>query len=310
MPKFFRKLLKLVAVIFILANVVVIFHAYKFTHFYDNGTLDSQTKKSSLSIAKSLLFGINAEKRKNILPDTTFETVVFKTKDSISIEGWYTTTKNALGTVCLLHGHGGSKSGTNKEAAAFRKLGYNTLQIDLRAHGGSGGNTCTIGFNEAEELKHAYDFIKSKGEKNIVLWGISMGAATITSAFDKYDDLKPNKVILEMCFASLNDAVSARMKIMNVPPQPATSLLSFWGGTIRGFWAFNYAPCNYAKKINCPTLMQWGKNDPRVSEKEQQLIFNNLATNTKKLVVYDATHESLCKKDPEKWMANIGEFLK
>jgi alpha-beta hydrolase superfamily lysophospholipase len=78
-----------------------------------------------------------------------------------------------------------------------------------------------------------------------------------------------------------------------------------------GFWAFNMKPEEYAKKISCPVLLQWGANDPRVSRSEEDILFANLGTSNKKFIVYNtAVHESLCKKENEKWVGAVSEFLK
>ena len=311
MQKFFKYLLRLALVLFIILNIVVAFHAYKFTHFYEAGeiAIKSKQEKSGWDKTKEILFGINAEKQKNTTPDSANNIIFLTTKDSLKLEAWYTTVDSAKGTICMFHGHGGKKSGTNAEAAAFRKMGYNTFQLDFRAHGNSQGNTCTIGYYESEDVKLAYDFIKNKGEKNIVLWGISMGASTITKAMNDYT-LQPQKIILEMPFGTIEDAVKGRVKMMGLPQQPISVLLTFWGGVEHGFWAFNMKPQEYAKKITCPVLLQWGKNDPRVSRKEEDILFTNLATVNKKFVVYEnSQHESLCKKENEKWMAEINAFL-
>ena len=311
MQKFFKYLLRLALVLFIILNIVVAFHAYKFTHFYEAGeiAIKSKQEKSGWDKTKEILFGINAEKQKNTTPDSANNIIFLTTKDSLKLEAWYTTVDSAKGTICMFHGHGGKKSGTNAEAATFRKMGYNTFQLDFRAHGNSQGNTCTIGYYESEDVKLAYDFIKSKGEKNIVLWGISMGASTITKAMNDYT-LQPQKIILEMPFGTIEDAVKGRVKMMGLPQQPISVLLTFWGGVEHGFWAFNMKPQEYAKKITCPVLLQWGKNDPRVSRKEEDILFTNLATVNKKFVVYEnSQHESLCKKENEKWMAEINAFL-
>jgi alpha-beta hydrolase superfamily lysophospholipase len=197
-----------------------------------------------------------------------------------------------------------------KEAEAFKKMGYNTLLTDFRAHGGSEGNTCTIGYDEAEDIKLAYDLIAGKGEKNIVLWGISMGASTITRAVKEYQ-LNPAKIILEMPFGTIEDAVKGRVKMMGLPPQPISTLLTFWGGTEHGFWAFGMKPQSFAKEIKCPVLLQWGKNDPRVSRAEEEILFKNISNSNKKFVIYEtAGHESLCKKEPENWEAQVSAFLK
>ena len=311
MQKFFKYLLRLALVLFIILNIVVAFHAYKFTHFYEAGeiAIKSKQEKSGWDKTKEILFGINAEKQKNTTPDSANNIIFLTTKDSLKLEAWYTTVDSAKGTICMFHGHGGKKSGTNAEAATFRKMGYNTFQLDFRAHGNSQGNTCTIGYYESEDVKLAYDFIKNKGEKNIVLWGISMGASAITKAMNDYT-LQPQKIILEMPFGTIEDAVEGRVKMMGLPQQPISVLLTFWGGVEHGFWAFNMKPQEYAKKITCPVLLQWGKNDPRVSRKEEDILFTNLATVNKKFVVYEnSQHESLCKKENEKWMAEINAFL-
>jgi alpha/beta superfamily hydrolase len=57
------------------------------------------------------------------------------------------------------------------ESAGFRQLGYNTLLVDFRAHGNSGGNTCTVGYYESEDVKLAYDYIKNIPAKIILCCG-------------------------------------------------------------------------------------------------------------------------------------------
>jgi alpha-beta hydrolase superfamily lysophospholipase len=313
MKRFFKILFRSILVLFVLLNVVVAFHAYKFTHFYNNGeiTLKKPEDKSGWDKTREILFGINAVKKKNdVATDSTFKTIYLKTKDSLKLEAWYIPVNSASGTVLLFHGHGSNKSGVVKEAEAFNKMGYNTLLLDFRAHGYSEGNTCTIGYDEAEDVKLAYDFIKNKGEKNIVLWGISMGASTIAKAVKDYQ-LQPAKVILEMPFGTIEGAVIGRVKMMGLPPQPIATLLTFWGGTEHGFWAFGMKPQEFVKDIKCPVLLQWGKNDPRVSRSEEDILFSNIPNSNKKFVIYEtAAHESLCKKEPEKWNAEVASFLK
>ena len=313
MKKMLKFLLRTAIALFVLLNIVVAFHAYKFTHFYNNGeiSIKKAEDKTGWDKTKEILTGINAVKQKNtVTTDSTFNTVYLKTKDSLKLEGWYITTDSAVGTVLLFHGHGGTKSGVIAEAAGFKKMGYNTLLLDFRAHGNSEGNTCTIGYDEAEDVKVAYNFIKNKGEKNIILWGISMGASTVTKAVKDYS-LEPQKVILEMPFGTIKDAVVGRVKMMGLPAEPVSTLLTFWGGAEHGFWAFGMKPEEYAKSIKCPVLLQWGRNDPRVTKSEEDILFNNLPSSNKKFVIYEtAGHESLCKKEHEKWEAEVTDFLR
>lgn len=280
MKRALRITLRVVVVLFILLNILSAWQAYKLTHV---------PKKPNDIVAGG-------------------NTVYLTTKNNLKLEAWYFKTDSAKGTVLMFHGHGGNKAGIFAESVEFRRMHYNTLLLDFRAHGASEGSTCTIGFNESEDVKLAYDWAVSQGEKNIVLWGISMGAATISKAISDYS-LKPNKVILEMPFGSILEAAEGRIRMMGIPGEPLAGLVTFWGGVENGFWGFNMKPTQFVKKIECPVLLQRGKQDPRVSQSEIDEIFENIHT-AKKMVIYEsAGHESLCKKEPEKWRMEVSAFL-
>lgn len=312
MKRILRFLLKFLLVVFILLNIVTAFHAYKFTHFYNQGeiTLRRPEEMSTWDKAKTMLFGINAIKSKNLVaPELKYEVIKLETSDKLQLEGWDIPADSSKGTVIMFHGHGSCKSKILDEAGYIHSLGYNILMMDFRAHGGSGGNTCTIGVKEAEDVKLAYEYIRAKNEKNIILWGVSLGAATVLHAMDEYK-LQPAKVILDMPFGSLPDAVKGRVKMMGLPAEPVSSLLTFWGGVEQGFWAFNMRPCDDAKTIVCPVLLEWGAKDPRVTRAEIDCTYKNISSVQKKLVVYEtAGHESFCKKENEKWKAVMKAFL-
>ena len=310
MQRFFKFLLKTFLILFLLLNVVVIFHAYKFTHFYEmnDAAVKKQEAKNGWDKTSDLLFGFNAAKQQNTAPDTTYKSVSLRTADGLTLSGWLINVANPKGSVAMFHGHGSKKSAILREAKGFNQLGYNTLLVDMRAHGASGGNTCTIGFKEAADVKTAYEYLQKTGEKNILLYGISLGAATVTKAINDYA-LKPSKIMLEMPFASLPDAVEGRVKMMGLPVQPVSTLLTFWGGTLHGFWAYNLRPADYVKKITCPVLVHWGRHDPRVSEAETNDVFKNITTPKRLEIFEESGHESLLKKEPSKWMNSVATFL-
>jgi uncharacterized protein len=311
MKRFVRITLRTVVVLFIFINVVSAFHAYKFTHFYEPSeiTVKTDAQKGTWDKTKEALFGINFTKKPNTATDTAYRNITLTTSDSLKIAAWYMPADSMpKGTVILFHGHGGNRSDVLSEAIAFHSLGYHALLVEFRAHGSSSGNTCTIGVDEAEEVKLAYTYVSQQQEKNIILWGISMGAAAVARAVSIHD-LKPSKLILEMPFGSLLEAVEGRIKMMHLPPQPLATLLTFWGGAEHGFWAFSHKPSMYAKKFTMPVLLQWGANDPRVSRKEINDIYANIST-PRKLVVFDNSgHESLYKKESAKWLTEVKQFL-
>ncbi len=310
--KWFKRLVYTVLALFILLNIMAAFHAYKFTHFYAN--IPPAKKPEQMSAgekASAIFFGINYAKSKVVDSlQIAHDTVNIKTMDSVRLESWYIKAdSNAKGTILMFHGHGSSKSGIIREATAFHTMGWNVVMTDFRAHGNSEGEICTIGANEAKDVKAVWDFVKAKDEKNIVLWGISLGAATTLKAVHDFQ-LQPQKIILEMPFGTLTDAVKGRLRTMHLPEQPLSTLLAFWGGIEQGFWAFNMNPELFAADIKCPVLVQWGVGDKRVTEQETNTIFTNISSKEKTLVRYEESgHESLCKKENQKWMSSVGSFL-
>ncbi len=311
LQKFIRWTLWVFISLFILLNALSAVHAYKFTHYYDSlPAAKPAAERTWWDNAKPLITGINAAKKKiTEYPSRPYETVWLETKDKIRLEAWNIKVDSAIGTIIMFHGHGNNKAGILKEAEAFWQMGFNTFMIDFRAHGNSSGNTTTIGAKETEDVLAAYNYIKPATDKPVILYGVSMGAAAVLHAMEQ-TNIDPDKLILEMPFGSLKEAAEGRLKLMHVPAEPMGTLLTFWGGIENGFWAFDYKPCMDARTVDCPVLLQWGAKDPRVKRSETECIYRNLYSGDKQLVVYDeAGHESLLKKQPEKWMRTVSRFL-
>ncbi|HEY1870823.1 MAG TPA: alpha/beta fold hydrolase, partial [Chitinophagaceae bacterium] len=239
----------------------------------------------------------------------TYETVHLTTSNHLTLEAWYIPADSARGTVILLHGMGQNKSMLLKEAYEFMYLGFNVMLTDLRAHGNSSGNVSTIGFLESEDVKLAYDYVAKKGDSNIILYGVSLGATVITKAIFDYD-LSPSRIILDMPFEKLEKLFGKRGTMLGFPEEPFGALVTFWAGVERGFNAFNVNASKYAEKIKCPVLLEYGALDKIVSKKETNSIFEHIASNNKKLVKYEnADHEFFLNKDPLKWRKEIKDFL-
>ena len=310
--RFLRVTLRVIVILFILLNIMAAFHADQFTCFHDDPTavIRKPEQMSKWEKAKVILTGFRYPKSVNtVWPDLPFDTLSLTTADEMKLAGWYIPHDSARGTVILFHGHASCKSKILDEAYFMHSLGFNTLLVDFRAHGDSEGHVSTIGYREANDVKAAFEYIKAKGEKHIVLWGVSLGAATIAHAMADYD-VKPEKAIMELSYGRAYDGVKGRARAMGIPEQPASVMLAFWGSVVRGFWVFGLNPVDYAKKITCPVLVQHAAKDGRVTLAESTAIYNNIPNVHKKLVVYEtAKHESLCNKEPGKWKQEIKEFL-
>lgn len=307
--KWIKRGLWILATIFILMNIVAIFHAYQFTHFAESNTekTTDPEKLSTLQKIKTLIFGVRHPRPENkTLPAKAYETIYLKSNREI--ECWSITAENSKGTVILFHGYGGHKSAMLDKAEIFLELGYSTLLVDLMGSGGSEGNQTTIGFMEAGQVKTCFEYMRSRGEQNLYLFGTSMGAAATMKAISDCG-LKPEGIMIECPFGSMYQTVCARFRIMKAPAFPMAGLLVFWGGVQNGFWAFGHNPAEYARNIDCPVLLLYGAKDQKVSKEETEEIFNNLA-GKKKLKIYpQAGHENYLSNNKNEWMRDVKEFL-
>lgn len=307
--KIIKRLFYLALIGFILLNVVSFFHAYQFTHFSDSALPKTKNPQelSFLEKLKPLFLGINNPRPKNkTLPTQKYETVVLQSNKKI--ECWYIKKTNAKGTVILFHGYTGHKSALLVRAEKFLALDYQVFLVDFMGSGGSEGNSTTIGYDEAIQVETAVKHIKAQGEKNIALFGTSMGAVAVMKAMEN-QALDIQKLILECPFGSMYQTTCARFANMGVPSFPFAGFLVFWGGIQNGFWAFGHNPTEYAKSIKIPTLLIYGEKDKEVSRAEIDEIFDNLQ-GIKTLKTYkEAGHGNYFTQYKQAWEKDVKAFL-
>ena len=304
-----RKFFLLVILAIIALNIVAFFHAYKFTHFSADKKLRTDPKDLTLlGKLQTFIFGIDNPRPVNTIePSRPFETLAIPHGND-TIECWRVPVDDSKGTVLIFHGYAGNKSQMVKESNQFNELGFATILVDFLGSGGSTGNSTTIGFYEADQVKTVFDFFKNNNQERMIMFGTSMGAVAIMKSIHDYN-LKPEAIILECPFGDMLETVQARFKIMNAPVFPMSHLLTFWGGIQNNFNAFAHNPSDYARNIKVKTLLLYGMKDDRVSLEETELIYENLA-GLKELKLYpDAGHESILMKYERAWVENVEGFI-
>ncbi len=299
---------------FILLNLGAALHAHRLTRFADYPS-GARPVPEAMSAWDRLTFAVTGgfapKSRLKAQPDFPFEPIDIITTTSGTLRGWQSiSSPGTTATIILCHGHGATRSALLTEADFFRGLGLRVVMFDFRAHGESSGDVCSIGYHEAADVKAVYDYVRAAhSADHILLYGISMGAVASARAIAEYD-LQPTALILEMPFNRLLDAVRARVRLMKLPAEPASSLLTFWGGVQLGFSGFDLATADYVKSAACPILLQWGTADQRVSKQEILAIKNAAPNGTLHLETYPGLgHSSLAKKANGQWTKNVHQWL-
>lgn len=295
----------------ILINISAAFHAYRLTHFYDDPKLYQQQNEGSiLTRTWRLMVGKKmARSPLQYIPTSDYDSLQFTLSNGIKIRAWYIPADSARGSVIMVHGLGSNKGHPLNEASEFRAMHYNTLLLDLRAHGESEGKAFSIGYKETEEIQAAFAWLQARGEQKIILWGMSVGAVLVTKAVHDHQ-LNPAAVILEMPFGSLQDHLVSRGDNLGFPGKPYGFFVTFWVGVEQGYWGYGHRTARYAQSLQCPVLVQWGRRDDFVKQHETEEVYNAIPGNNKKLVVYEESgHVPLCWADNELWIKEVSRFL-
>jgi alpha-beta hydrolase superfamily lysophospholipase len=169
------------------------------------------------------------------------EDVAFRSGDGVPLSGWWVPAADARGTVVLVHGLNRSRIEMVRRAPFVHAAGWNALLIDLRHHGASGGETTTFGVREKEDVKAAVRLARERSPGPVVLWGVSLGGASVV--FAAAEDKDVAGVICDSSFRSLEDTVRHHLQLFRtwrwwlrlVPRWPVADLTVFWMGRRGGF---------------------------------------------------------------------------
>jgi len=160
--------------------------------------------------------------------------------------------------------------------------GFNTVALDLRAHGQSGGQFCTFGVKEKRDVSALIDYLDSEEniDLNIGLWGQSLGGAIGIQALSTDKRLKFG--IIESTFSDFRTITHEYFKYhlgFNFPV--FTNYLINRAGEISNFNPNEAKPSIYCKNISQPILLIHGDLDKRINIKYAKENFANLSSENK-----------------------------
>jgi alpha-beta hydrolase superfamily lysophospholipase len=198
-------------------------------------------------------------------PDRPFEAMEFE-GHGVKLKGWWFHAPEKRGTIVVLHGVADNRGSSVGLADHFLARGYDVVAYDSRAHGESGGDTCTYGFYEKEDLRRVLDGISTRP---IVLMGFSMGAAVALQA--AADDPRVAAVVAVSPFSDLRTAASERAPFFASKGNLAEAFrLAEAEGKFR---VDAVSPVAAAARIAVPTLVIHGDDDDETPPAHSQRIF-------------------------------------
>lgn len=157
------------------------------------------------------------ERSKKRLAEYKKEEIRVESSDGVALVADYYDV-GGRNTAVFMHGmHTSPLNNFARHAALFLEKGYNVLIPDQRAHGRSGGEYCTYGIKESDDLIKWIEFA-GKTASGIVVYGISLGGATVAYAAGKIESEKVKVLCVDCGFISYEEMVRGNASTSKIPP--------------------------------------------------------------------------------------------
>ncbi len=157
-----------------------------------------------------------------------YERVFITAHDGVRLSARYYHVKDGAPLQIQFHGYRGTGvrdfSGGNKLA---REMGFNTLLVDQRAHGRSGGHTITFGVRERYDCLSWTDYAVERFGPNVTIFlaGVSMGAATVLMASELPLPGNVAGIIADCPYTSPEAIIEKVCRDKKIPPSLGMPLL-------------------------------------------------------------------------------------
>ena len=186
----------------------------------------------------------------------SYEDVTIATEDNVALHAWYVPVENAKKTLLFFHGNAGNISHRLQSIQLFHDLGLSVLIIDFRGYGKSEGKTSEFGtYLDARAAWNYLISVRGIGEKNIIIFGRSLGAAI---AAQLATNITPGGLILESAFSSAVDMARA----------------AYWYLPVRLLSRFSYPTADFITRVPCPVLVVHSKQDEIVPYSHGRKIYD------------------------------------
>ncbi|MES2439416.1 MAG: alpha/beta hydrolase [Verrucomicrobiota bacterium] len=223
--------------------------------------------------------------------------------EGVTLHGWRgEAVGSRRGTLIYLHGVADNRASGAGVMERFRKRGFDVIAYDSRAHGESGGDACTFGFFEKEDLRRVLD---TAGPGPVVLIGSSLGAAVALQLAAA--EPRISAVVAAESFSDLRTVASDRAPFFFTSGMVERA---FEIAEQNGRFQIGAAsPLVAAKQIKAPVLLIHGAIDTDTRPDHARRIFAALAGPKHLMLVPDAGHNQSLQGNVwggiERWIDSV-----
>lgn len=213
--------------------------------------------------------------------------------------------------VIICHGYTGAGKYMTGAARHFYERGYNVLLPDARGHGESAGNYIGMGWHDRLDLVAWAEGLAAQDQSSqIVLYGVSMGAATVLMASG--EALPSNvKAVVEDCgYTSAKEEFKYQMKqLYGLPAFPILDFSSLVARLRAGYFLGEASALVQVEKSKTPTLFIHGTEDTFVPSFMVEQLYEAAPVEKQLYLVEGAGHGLSSAVAGDAYWAVVWDFL-
>ena len=241
-----------------------------------------------------------------------YEDVSLTTSDGLKLAAWYIPNDAGRGTVIYCHGHTNHRGQMLDQAAFLHANGFSGLLIDFRRHGDSEGDLTTFGYYEWRDVQAAMRYaVDERGEEGpVILWGVSMGAATALLTASEESGI--DAVIAESSFYAASETLRSDLsRMFGLPTVPFGFLTSTITELRVGIKIDDLDIGRAVSGLeNTSVLLVGGTADRRMPLANNERLFEQIPGAGKEIHVAEgATHGDIWEMDREAYAEKVLAFL-
>ncbi|MBQ1242342.1 MAG: alpha/beta hydrolase [Oscillospiraceae bacterium] len=198
-----------------------------------------------------------------LVGETDFEEVSIRSRDGLRLYGRYYHLRDGAPLAIGVHGYRGTAE--RDMCGGFqlaRAAGQNVLLIDQRAHARSEGHTITFGIREKFDVCDWVSWARERfgEETKILLYGVSMGAATVLLSAPLLEG-KICGIVADSPYSSPREIIEKVSRDEGLPPHLAWPVIVLGARIFGGFSPLGADVAEAVRESSVPVLIIHGEED-------------------------------------------------
>jgi alpha-beta hydrolase superfamily lysophospholipase len=224
----------------------------------------------------------------------------------VVLKGWHCQAGPVRrGSLVILHGVADTRASVAGMVDRFLRTGLDVVAYDSRAHGESGGDFCTYGYFEKQDLQRVIDTL---GPGPVVLMGTSLGGAIALQA--AAGNPRVGGVVAAEVFSDLQTI--ARDRSPRFIPDWIIRRALRKAEEHASFTAADVSPVRAARSISVPVLLIHGTRDTATTPDHSQRVLAALGGPKRLILVQGARHNESLRdttvwSEIERWIEDVVE---